>query len=190
MKMEKENQVKPVVFLDRDGVILDNLVEGKKHSTNNAGEILYVPNAILGLRKMQSKGYDLFVISNQGGVGLGIMTKKVLDEINNKMLEDLAREGVTIKGLYCCLHKPEENCLCRKPALGLLLQAQREYDLNLEGSYMIGDRTSDIELGNRANIKTILVQTGKAGKDGRYPDAKIDFIAKDLLDAADYLPRL
>jgi D-glycero-D-manno-heptose 1,7-bisphosphate phosphatase len=97
---------------------------------------------------------------------------------------------VTIKGLYCCLHKPEENCLCRKPALGLLLQAQREYDLNLEGSYMIGDRTSDIELGNRANIKTILVQTGKAGKDGRYPDAKIDFIAKDLLDAADYLPRL
>ncbi len=190
MKMEKENQVRPVVFLDRDGVILDNRVDGKKHFTNKAEDVIYVPNAITGLREIKNKGYDLFVISNQGGVGLGIMTKKALDEINNKMLEDLAREGVRIGGVYYCLHKPEENCLCRKPALGLLYQAQEEYAISIEGSYMIGDMTSDIELGNRANIKSILVQTGKAGKDGKYPNAKADYIARDLLDAANYLPRV
>lgn len=183
-------KLKPVVFLDRDGVILNEMSRGKEHFTNSTGEIIYVSNAIRGLREMNNKGYDLFVISNQGGVGLGIITKKALDEINNEMLEDLAREGVKIKGVYCCLHKPEENCLCRKPALGLLLQAQEEHSISIVGSYMIGDRTSDIEFGIRANIKTILVQTGKAGKDGRYPDAKPDYIAKDLLDAANYLPRL
>lgn len=174
---------KSAVFLDRDGVIFETRLNGKSYFINKPEDIRYIPTAIEGLKKMQDKGYELFVVSNQGGVALGIMSSETLSSINAKMTEDLAKEGVNLSGVYCCIHNPKGDCVCRKPNTGLIIGAAREHDIDVTRSYMIGDMTSDIEMGNRVKAKTILVKTGFGGTDGKY-EAKPFYTASDLVDVA------
>jgi D-glycero-D-manno-heptose 1,7-bisphosphate phosphatase len=172
---------KSVVFLDRDGVIFKNKLDGKDLFINKTKDIFYLENSIEGLMEVTKKGYEIFVISNQGGVGLGYMKPETLEEINDKMKSDLEGGGVKLSGVYCCTHKPSDNCKCRKPNTGLIIGASREHDIDPTASYMIGDMTSDIELGKRVLAKTVLVETGFGGTDNKYA-AVSDYKVKDLLE--------
>lgn len=179
----------PAVFLDRDGVITANKINGKDHFINKPEDIFFLDGVIDGLKRIAEKGYDLYIVSNQGGVGMGIMSNDQLNLINQKIKNDLLAEGVEIKDTFCCTHNPKSNCGCRKPDTGMIIRASRQYGLDPTLSYVIGDMTSDIELGRRIGAETILVETGMSGKDKKF-EASPDYVAKNLLAASEIIRSL
>ncbi len=176
-----EIKTKPAIFLDRDGTInkdIEYLHEPEKFQL--------IPNAIPGLKKMQDMEFRLIIITNQGGIGLGYFTKEDFYNVNRKMFHLFSESGIKIDKIYFCPHNVTENCTCRKPKTGLIQQAKNDLNLDMDQSFIIGDKTADIQTGKNAGLKSILVRTGTAGKDREY-QIKSDFIAKDLLDAANWI---
>lgn len=172
---------KPAVFLDRDGtinVLIDYLHEAPKFKL--------IDGALQALKALQDAGYRLIVITNQPGIGLGYFTKEDLFAVNKAFLSACAGAGVSIDKIYFCPHSKSENCECRKPAIGMILRAEKELNLDISKSFMIGDMTSDILLGKNAGCTSVLVQTGQGGNDGIY-DVKPDIVAKDLKQAAEVI---
>lgn len=171
----------PAVILDRDGTInkeIEYLHEPEK--------FVFLPGALEGMKKMQDMGYRIVIVTTQAGIGLGYFTKEDFYRVNRKMLQEVAKKGITIDRIYFCPHGKQEMCPCRKPEPGLIRRAKEDLNLDLSKSYVIGDKTSDIEAGRRAGTRTILVRTGHAGQDGEF-DVKPDFVADNLLQAADYI---
>ncbi len=172
---------KPAIFLDRDGTInadIEYLHEPEKFQL--------LPNALAGLKKMQNMGYRLILITTQAGIGLGYFTKEDFYRVNRTMFQQLAAQRVMIDKIYFCPHNITEDCACRKPKTALIEQAKKDLNIDLEHSFMIGDRTVDIQTGIHAGLRTILVATGKSGQDGEYKVTP-DYTAKDLLDAANWI---
>jgi histidinol-phosphate phosphatase family protein len=113
------------------------------------------------LAQIAAKGYLLVVVSNQSGVARGLVSESQLREIHRRMDELLAEYGVKIHAYECCTHHPDEDCVCRKPKPYLLQEAAQKYDIDLSQSYMVGDKGSDVECGQRAGVKgSYLVLTG------------------------------
>ncbi|MDZ4786100.1 MAG: HAD-IIIA family hydrolase [bacterium] len=165
------------VFVDRDGTInkeVDYLCDPEKF------EIL--PGVVEGLKKFQDSGFKIIVITNQPGIGFGYYERGDLFKVNARFLEIAGKAEIKISKIYYCPHTKADICDCRKPAIGMLLRAKEEMNVDLSKSFVIGDTTSDILAGKNAGCKTILVKTGKAGKDEIY-DVLPDLIAEDLLDA-------
>lgn len=166
------------VFLDRDGVIVEDT--GFVHKVE---DFRMIPNAIEGLKLLN--GYSLFIVTNQSGVGRGIYKVEDFTRFNNRMLEELGKNNIEIKKTYYCLHKPEDNCNCRKPKTKFLEDAQKEFNVDLKRSYVIGDRKSDFEMGENAGCRTIHVLTGNGMNSAN--EVVPDYFAKDLLDAAQWI---
>jgi D-glycero-D-manno-heptose 1,7-bisphosphate phosphatase len=145
----------PCVFLDRDGTII---VE--KNYLADPAQVELLPGAAAGLRSLRRQGYRLVVVTNQSGVGRGYFLQEDVDAVHARLAALLAAEQVTLDGVYCCPHRPEDGCVCRKPAPGLVERACAELDLNPEASVVIGDRALDMELGRNCGMTTILVRTG------------------------------
>lgn len=164
------------VFFDRDNTI--NLDKGYTHKVE---DLILLDTVIPALQLLQNNNFKLFIVSNQSGVGRGRYTEQDMHTFNNALCDLLHRNKIKISGVYCCPHKPDEDCDCRKPKPGLIHQAQKEFPINLSESFVVGDRSSDIELGNNLNMKSILVQTGKT-----YPCSP-DFTANNLLEAAEWI---
>jgi len=173
------------IFLDRDGVINRN----RKNYVLKVSDFKFEGRALSGMKKLSGFGMPIFVVTNQSAIGRGIASMKEVDMVHGRMLSEFMREGIRVKDVFVCPHAPSIKCKCRKPKIGMLLQAKRKYGVNLSASVVIGDATSDIEMGKRAGCKTILVKTGHGGKDGKHK-VKSDFVAKDLEDAAGKLQRL
>ena len=131
-------------------------------------------------------GYRLIIITTQAGIGLGYFSKEDFYRINRYMFRLLSEEGIQIDKIYFCPHNITDHCSCRKPKTGLIEQAQNDLSIEMEHSFFIGDKTSDIQAGKNAGLKTILVKTGKAGSEQEYP-VKPNYIANDLLDAANWI---
>jgi len=157
---------KPAVFLDRDGVINKNV-----HFLHEPKKFKLLPKVIEGLKKL--KNYRLVIVTNQCGIGLGYYTKEDFFKVNSKMLKELSKHGIMIDKIYFCPHSHSEKCGCRKPKPGMIQQAQKELNINMGESWIIGDMPTDITAGKRAGIKTILISKGKA-----------DHNAKNLKEAA------
>lgn len=172
------------VFLDRDGTI--NYDPGYLDSPE---KFKFLPGAVAALRGLREAGYLLFVVSNQSGIARGFIRREVLRKIHERMREILSEEGVTMDGIYCCPHHPDENCRCRKPSPELVLRAAEEHDLDLEGSFFVGDRETDIETGVKAGCRTVLVLTGSGRQTEKLlsPGLRPDFTARDLADAAGWI---
>lgn len=147
---------KKVVFLDRDGVI--NKKAGRVDYIKKWEEFEFLPGAVDGLKILCENNYDIYVISNQPGVARGAMTEDDLCKIHNNLKEELVKNGVNIKNIYCCLHGWHDNCDCRKPKAGLLFQAARENNLDLSKVVFIGDDIRDILAGETAGCKTMLAE--------------------------------
>jgi len=129
------------VLLDRDGVINRRIVNGYVTSWE---QFVFLPGALEGLRLLATAGYQALVVSNQSAVGRGLMTMKDLSEITSRFVEKVRRHGGSIGGVYYCPHRPDENCECRKPKPGLLLQAQKEHGFDFASTYLVGDSETDL----------------------------------------------
>ncbi len=143
------------VFLDRDGTIIVH-----KPYLADPEQVELVPGGTEALRKLQDAGFLLIVITNQSVIGRGWATKDQVDATNQRIAARYAEHDVTFTAHYYCPHAPDDPCDCRKPKPGLLLQAAREHDIDLDQSYMIGDNPSDIEAGQNANLRQNLFLTG------------------------------
>lgn len=178
----------PAVFLDRDGTINEEV--GYLNHLSRLRILRGVPQA---MRMLQEAGFKLFVVTNQSGPARGYFPVSLVEEVHKHLRKRLKRYGVTIEEIFVCLHHPEENCACRKPKPGLLELAFSKYPIDQERSYVVGDRLKDIELAKRAGLKGILVLTGYGKGEAEYllPQSQVkpDFIAKDLLEAAQIILR-
>lgn len=142
------------VFLDRDGVI--NKKAGLHEYIKKWDEFEFLPGVLRALYLLKSYGYYLIIITNQRGVARNMMDMDDVNEIHNKMCTKLALIGIKIDGIYVCPHGIGE-CTCRKPEIGLFLQAEKDFEIDKEKSWMIGDSFSDIAAGKKYGIKTIFI---------------------------------
>ncbi|PKR76866.1 D-glycero-beta-D-manno-heptose-1,7-bisphosphate 7-phosphatase [Halalkalibacillus sediminis] len=144
------------VFLDRDGVI--NEVKTKRVKFVNQPEQFYFLDGVAeSIKKLNDHGYEVFVVTNQGGVGLKYMSERTLEEIHDYMVSALEEKGAMITEVKACTHRPDEGCDCRKPEAGMIKDLVKKYDIDIEQSYMIGDREPDIKAGLSAGLKSLMV---------------------------------
>lgn len=176
------------VFLDRDGVINE-----ENGFINNPEQLKLIPQAAAAIAKLNKSGYLVIVITNQPVIARGECDEEGLAKIHARLDTLLGKEGAYIDRLYYCPHHPDSGfagerkelkikCNCRKPEVGMILQSEKDLNLDLSKCWLIGDRSSDILTANRAHIKSILVKTGAAGRDGKY-EAKPDYIVENLKEA-------
>ena len=170
--------MKKAVFIDKDGVIIEDT--GFVHKIE---DFKLVTNALEGLKLL--KGYELFIVTNQSGIGRGHYTIDDFKKFNNHLIKELKNNKIKIEKTYYCPHKPEDNCQCRKPKTKFLEEAEKEFGINLKKSFVIGDRKSDFELGKSAGCSTIHVLTGYGSNSKN--EVKPDYFARDLLDAAEWI---
>ena len=151
---------RPTIFLDRDGVINEN----RSDYVKSWEEVSFLPGAIEAIRRLSTSEYAIVMVTNQSAVGRGIVPFELAQAINRQVVEQITAAGGRIDAWYMCPHHPEQRCECRKPAPGLLLQAQRDLDLDLASSYMIGDAYSDLQAAQAAGVRATLVLTGRGAE--------------------------
>lgn len=145
------------IFLDRDGVI--NKKPPEHDYVKKWDEFVWLPDSKKAIKLMNEKGWLVIIISNQRGIARGLMTEHDVKDINKHMQKDLLRIGAKIDRFYWCGHDYSDNCDCRKPKPGLIIRAARDFDIDLESSWMIGDGDDDIQAGKAAGCKTLKIKT-------------------------------
>lgn len=140
-------------FFDRDGTLIVD-----KHYMHDPKEIEYFDDTLATLKSLQDRGYLLFIVTNQSGIGRGLFTVEQMHLVHDQMLDDFANAGIHITDIAFCPHAPEENCLCRKPHPKMLLDLCQKYQVAPEKSFMIGDKMIDAECGENAGMTGILLE--------------------------------
>ena len=181
----------PAIFFDRDGTIIE-----EKHYLKQITDIRFLHGVISGLKKLKLINLPLYLVTNQAGIAHGYFDESTLEEIHLFLLRELAKANIFLKGVYYCPHHPTAkidqyclNCYGRKPEPGLLFKAAEIDALDLNWSYFIGDKLSDIAAGKKAGMKTILVLTGY-GKEERAKITMInspDYITQNFLQATNWI---
>ncbi|MGN6398250.1 MAG: D-glycero-alpha-D-manno-heptose-1,7-bisphosphate 7-phosphatase [Mucilaginibacter sp.] len=150
------------VFLDKDGTLIIDVPYNV-----SPDKIIFSDNCFEGLRQLQNSGYLLIVITNQSGVARGMFTEDALVPVQQKIEDVLKQNHIRLDGFYYCPHHPEGtipqfaiDCDCRKPMPGLLKRAAADMDVSLKDSWMIGDILNDVEAGNSAGCRSILIDNG------------------------------
>ncbi|MBI5328380.1 MAG: lipopolysaccharide heptosyltransferase II [Deltaproteobacteria bacterium] len=170
------------VFLDRDGTI--------NHDTgyiDSPERLVIINGAASAIKKLNSKGFRVVVITNQSGIGRGYFSKEALDAVNKKLEEVLMKGGAHVDGIYYCPHHPDDNCECRKPRTGLLEKAKKDLNIDFKKSYVIGDKVSDVEIAQGIGGKGILVLTGMGRDEEKKLNHKPSYIAHDLKGAVEWI---
>ena len=174
------------VFLDRDGTI--NVEKDYLYKIEDFEFIPGVPEAI---KRLKDAGFLVIVVSNQSGVGRGYFDERAVETLHRHIQEELVEFGTSIDAFYFCPHHPDEGvgdykvvCDCRKGAPGMLLQAAEDHDIDLQKSFMIGDKLADIKAGQRAGCQSILVLTGYGELLASKPEIKQIQKCPDLACAA------
>ena len=168
------------VFLDRDGTVI---VDPADERVDREDKIVLFPDTIEALKYLADHDFAVIFITNQAGIAERRITLQDFERINGKVLEMLAPSGVKILKTYVCPHGPDDHCECRKPKPSMLLEAAREFDIDLASSYMVGDRQSDIFAGINAGTKTILVKTANTPMEVE----EATYTAPNLLDAVRHI---
>ena len=167
------------VILDRDGVINDH-----QNYVNTPDDFHLFSTAGPSIRRLNDAGFKVYVATNQGGVGLGYMTMSDIQHVHDTMQEQLAVFGATLEDIAVCPHAPHAGCSCRKPKPGMLLQLSETHGFNLKESYMVGDRETDVQAGQRAGCKTIFIGSGPSAADWTANDLA-EAVERILLDKPD-----
>jgi D-glycero-D-manno-heptose 1,7-bisphosphate phosphatase len=181
--------LRPAIFLDRDGVIIDDV-----HHLSTPSQVQIIPGSAEAIAALNRAGWPVVVVTNQSGVARGLFTLDVLHAVHRRISEQLLGKGARVEAYFFCPHHPAAEvaeyrleCSCRKPRPGMLVRAARELGLDLAGSWMIGDRDTDLQAGAAAGTRTILVRTGYgASLDAASLDRNalnLEVVAKDLADA-------
>ncbi len=167
--------MKRAVFLDRDGVLNRSMVrEGRPHAPTSLEQFELLPDVGEAVRDLKNAGFLLIVVTNQPDVATGVVSGGVLDAMHRKL-----RTWLPLDDIKVCSHVDADGCLCRKPRPGLLLEAAREWSIDLNRSFMVGDRWRDVSAGKAAGCTTIFVDHGYAERQIDAPD----FVVTSLADA-------
>ncbi len=169
------------VFLDRDGTLI---VE--KNYLNALDQVEFIPGSEAALGRLHEAGAKVIVISNQSGVGRGYFTEEFVQRTHAFLQMHLQQHEAHVEAFYYCPHTPETGCACRKPRLGMLEKAARDFHMKLQG-FIVGDRESDLEAGRRAGLKRILVRTGYGENTQQEGNFTADFVAADLSEAVAWI---
>ena len=146
----------PAVFLDRDGVLNRAIVSnGKPGVPATLREFVILPEAPAGLAELRQRGFMLVVVTNQPDVARGRQSRENVEEMHQVL-----RRALPIDEILVCFHDDSDNCACRKPRPGLFIEAQQRYGIDLSRSFLIGDRWKDIDAGNSAGCRTVLIDYG------------------------------
>jgi len=176
------------VFLDRDGTICEEV-----GYLNHVNRFRMFPFAAEALRRLNDSGYAVIVVSNQSGVARGYFPESLVQQVNQVMVQQLSEAGARVDALYYCPHASSDNCRCRKPKTGMLERAVRDHCIDLQRSFVVGDRHGDIQLARNTQARGILVRTGYGEGEIAWHSAEWsvppDFIADDLTEAVDWILR-
>jgi len=183
------NAARKAVFLDKDGTLITDVPYNVIPEN-----IVLSNNCLSGLKKLQNEGYLLIIVSNQSGVARGYFKEEALDAVKQQIKIMLAKTGIFLDGFYYCPHYTEGSvkqyvteCDCRKPKPGMLIKSSTDLNIDLNSSWMIGDILNDVEAGNRAGCKSILIDNGNETEwqpgDWRIPTACV----QNINEAADYI---
>ncbi|MBI4285904.1 MAG: HAD family hydrolase [Chloroflexi bacterium] len=172
--------------MDRDGTI-----NVDTHFPYQIESLQFIPMALDGLKLLASLPLHIVVVANQAGIALGLFTQEQMSRFNSELRLRAECGGGRIDGFYFCphleaKHLPSEvpSCNCSKPSPGMLVEAARDFQLDLSRCFLIGDKTSDIAAGQAAGCMTILVKTGKAGKEDGALAVEPDYLVENLYEAA------
>lgn len=169
---------KPAVFIDRDGTIIEQV-----EVLTDPAQLTLLPGAASAIADLNQRGFLTFGLTNQPIIEKGLLTAEGLEKVHDALQKMLAGSGAHLDAIYTCPHKyrAEGQCECRKPGLKLLKDAEAAFPIDMQKSWLIGDRLRDVETGRRAGIKTILLTAGGPSDDDTFfPDAKPDYVASDL----------
>lgn len=151
------SELKPAIFLDRDGVINQNRADYVK----SWEEYTFLPDVFEPLKRLAESEYLIVVVSNQSPIGRGLVPQAAVEAINARMEAEIRAWGGRLDGVYYCPHAPEDNCDCRKPKPGMFFQAAAELNIDLASSYFVGDALSDVEAAFNAGCEPVFVLTGR-----------------------------
>lgn len=172
--------LKRAVFLDRDGVLNEAIIKnGKPYPPQNLSELKIITDVPKALSELRKHDFLLIVITNQPDVARSVTKKEDVDKINFVLQQELLLDAV-----FTCYHDDKDNCPCRKPLPGLLLQAAKKYNIDLAKSFMIGDRWKDIEAGRNSGCKTIWL---KSNYNEPTPEKNADFVAHSMYEASEWI---
>jgi D-glycero-D-manno-heptose 1,7-bisphosphate phosphatase len=178
--------LRPAVFLDRDGVIIEN----RDDYVKSVVEVAFLPGALAALARLAQRDNFIVIATNQAAIGRGVITRATAEAVNAYVIERIGAAGGRVDGLYVCPHRPEDGCACRKPAPGMLLDAARDLAIDLAASAMIGDALTDVLAARAAGVRPILVRTG-LGETQMADLARAGLndvrIARDLAAAVEFL---
>ncbi len=147
--------INSVLFLDRDGVINKQIPDDY---VKTPSEFIFEEGALEALKLLAPVFPSIVVVTNQQGIGRGIMTEDQLQVVHSHMLQKVSEHGGRIDGVYYCPHRSDQGCQCRKPAIGMFIAVKNKYpDLTPLSSVIVGDSLSDMQFGRNAGIKTILI---------------------------------
>lgn len=171
--------LKPAVFLDRDGVLNRTIVrDGVPHPPDHLGQFELLPGVPEATRRLKEAGFSLVVVTNQPDVARGTQTRQRVDEINEYL-----RDRLPVLEVLTCFHDNADDCSCRKPKPGLLLEAAGRWRLDLGRSFMIGDRWSDVVAGQAAGCRSILIDMPYSKRERCTPERCV----ADLSEAAEVI---
>jgi D-glycero-D-manno-heptose 1,7-bisphosphate phosphatase len=178
-------KMKPAVFLDRDGVLIE-----ERNYLHRVEDVVFLPGVAVALRRLSDAGLRLFIVSNQSGVGRGYFTLADVERVNEHLCRELARAGVRLEKIYIAPEAPDQPSRGRKPSPQFLFDARDEFNLNLDESFMVGDKMIDLECGWNAGVnKSILVRTGYGAKLEREEPEQLKraVVVDDLTGAAEWI---
>ncbi len=179
-------QKRPAVFLDRDGVIIEN----RDDYVLSWRDVAFLPRALEALRRLSHSPYTIVIVTNQSPVGRGLLALEEAEAINRRVIARIEAAGGRVDASYLCPHHPDEGCACRKPAPGMLLRAAADLGLDLPRSYLVGDAVSDVAAAEAAGARGILVLTGRGADQAPRLRARYGAagrVAEDLATALDTL---
>jgi heptosyltransferase-2 len=181
-RIKGEGEGGVAVFLDRDGTINEDV-----GYLDSPERLKLIPKAAEAIRQLNENKLKVVILTNQSGVARGYYTEETLKAIHHRLEQLLAAQSARLDGIYYCTHHPDDDCDCRKPALGMLEEARRELSLDLSHSYVIGDKITDVQLAHNAGAKAILVLTGYGKDQIAGIDHSPDFVARDLFEAVQWV---
>lgn len=164
------------IFIDRDGTLIEDV-----GYLSRVEDMRVFPFTAEAIRLLKDNGFLVVVITNQSGIGRKIYDEAAMHAIHGRLQADLDH---MLDGFYFCPHLPGGGCACRKPNPGMLDAACRDLEIDMDGSWMIGDKAIDVRTGKNAEIRTALVLTGYGGRDTDGSVLEPDVVGEDLLDAA------
>ena len=175
-----------IIFLDRDGVI--NEFPGVGNYVTSWEQFRFIPRSREALVSLTQAGYEINIVSNQGCVSRGLISRQGLDEITRRMSEEVRAVDGRIGGVFYCVHQTNDDCECRKPKIALFQKALKGRGVDLKGVYFVGDSQEDIQASRNLGCRSVLVLSGRLGEtEAPSLNPPPDAIKKDLWDAAHWI---